>query len=146
VLVLYDIAQGLFSQPPTALPAGFTVISNIVTSSGAGSLRSIISYKLADSSEANAALSGLSGVFVDKVLIVLRGNPPASRLTVGSVNAQVMDADPNPQLVMASAAIPPLVVFGCSTGQSLNQRTMTPPARRASDRRSHHVGCLQDLQ
>lgn len=127
VLVLYDIAQGLFSLPPTALPAGFTAISNIVSGSGPGSLRSSISYKLADGTEANAALTGQAGVFVDKVLIVLRRNPPASRLIVGSVNAQVTDADPTTQLVSASAAIAPLAVFGCSTGQSMNQRTMTPP-------------------
>jgi hypothetical protein len=127
VLVLYDIAQGPLTVPPTTLPAGFTAISNIATGSGPGSLRSIISYKLANGAEANVSLSGLSGLFVDKVLVIMRRNPPASTLTVGGINAQATEADPSAQLVTASGAAPPLVVFGCSTGQSMNQRTMTPP-------------------
>lgn len=127
ILVLYDIAQGTFNLPPTVVPTGFTPIDNITTGTGPGSLRSIISYKLAVGGEANAVLTGLSGIFADKVLMVMRRNPPASSLTIGSVNTQVMDADPSPQLVTASGGGSPLVVFGCSSGQSTTQRTMTPP-------------------
>jgi hypothetical protein len=106
LLVLADKAKngGWDGVPATAAPSGFTVPSGVNINDGAA-VRQIISYKIADGTEASASLAGMSGTASpgdEKVLWVFRGNRPIETVSAHGVNGQITDGNPALQAIMAS--------------------------------------------
>jgi hypothetical protein len=125
LLVLLDLAFG--SAPVANVPTDFLTINNLSDGSNA---RQLVSYKLADGSEASASLTGIStaGNTFRKSLYVMRGNSPALLATLAGVNSEFTSGNPSAQNVTASGGTPPLVVFGCygCPAQTIDPRTMSP--------------------
>jgi hypothetical protein len=131
LLVLFDraVAAGSGTPPTTVLPSGFTSISNSPGSNAApNSVRSILSYKIADGSEASASLTGMNGSSNGKMLAVFRGDAPVSSVSPSTPNAETTDGNPASQNVAASGGVAPLIVvgaYGCGTA-AVDPRTFSP--------------------
>jgi hypothetical protein len=126
LLVLYDTAFDSSGIPTTAVPSGFTIISNVVGL--AGDSRLISSYKIATGAEASAALSGLASDVPasGKGLYVFRGNIPITSAAVQDIGQQSTSGNPTSQTVTAASGIAPLIVFGCYTAfGTVNPRTFS---------------------
>lgn len=110
LLILKDRPSQTGSVPSTAVPSGFSIISNIDNGT---TTRVILSYKIADGSEASATLTGMSSANTSrKELLVFRANSPITAVNVQSVNGEFTTGDPSPQTVTASGGELPLVVIG----------------------------------
>lgn len=127
LILLLDTAIAA-SAPASALPTGFTSISNSGFSTGGDSIRHRASYKLANGTEGGVSLTGVNGANSNqKEIYVFRGNVPATSVTVSTPNVDVLSTNPASQNVAASSGIPPLVVFGCyGSSGTINPRTMSP--------------------
>lgn len=123
LLVLLDNAQGA-TVPTTVIPSGFTSIGNI---NDGGQARQILSYKIADGSEASALLTGMNSTSETKALYVFRGNTRILSASPLSVNGQATTGNPTAQTVTAGAGVVPLVVIGgYGANAAVSPRTMTP--------------------
>ncbi len=110
LLVLLNLT-GDVGIPVTAVPAGFTSISNVSLTSR----REILSYKLATGSEGNSVLSGMtSGAGLDSlyILFVFRGNVAATTATPLDAAGEMTVDTPSNQVVSAASSVTPLVVIG----------------------------------
>lgn len=123
LLVLLDFAFGK-STPTTVVPTDFTIIQNLTI----GAARAILSYKIADGSEASASLTGMTAESIlGKVLLVFRGDVRIKVVNVGDPSGQATGSDPTVQVITASAGVAPLVVLGAYVSDSaVNPRTMSP--------------------
>lgn len=121
--------------PPTNMPPGFTAISNVTDSV---EWRQLVSYKIADGSEAGAALAGLVKEFSGsyKILLVFSGNFTGA--SVNSVNGEMTGGDPAQQTVAASGGAAPLLVLGVYSANGSAQ-----PARSFSPAEDGEVGITQ---
>jgi hypothetical protein len=125
ILILHDFAYVSSGGPPAAaIPSGFTTIVNL----GGSIARSVVSYKIADGSEASASLSGMpDDEYVAKMLYVFRGNAPATSVNVAGLNQQLTGGDPTSQNVAASGGAVPLLVIGAyGSGGGISPRTFNP--------------------
>lgn len=131
LLVLWDRAFDSGGPlPSTVVPTGFTSISNV---NDGVEIRAILSYKIADGSEASASLTGMSGATdVDKALYVFRGDPVIETATPLDVEGQIVDTNPTSHTVGASAgAVPLVIIAGYATadfteGGPIDPRTFSP--------------------
>ncbi len=130
LLVLFDraIAAGSATPPTTVLPSGFTSISNSPGSNASpNAVRSIVSYKIADGSEASASLTGMNGSTNGKMLAVFRGDVHVSAVLPSTPNAETTDGNPASQNVAASGGATPLIVVaGYGSGSAIDPRTFSP--------------------
>lgn len=115
LIVLHDnaINSGGGSSPSdSVVPDGFTSVVDQGAHPSA-SVRQIVSYKIADGSEAGTSLTGMVGTFSSgKTLAVFRGNNPISSVNASTPNEQITSGNPTAQSVLASGGTPPLIVFG----------------------------------
>ncbi len=115
VIVFLNWARDV-GLPTTAIPSGFTSISNVSLTNA----RVILSYKLAVGGEGGSTLTGMTSGTDDLVIIVLvfRGNVPATSATVQDAAGEMINTAPSDQVVNASGGNPPLIVLGgfASTG------------------------------
>jgi len=127
LLVLWDVAANAgATTPTTVVPTGFTSIANLVTDV---EVRSILSTKIADGSEASASLTGMNGNSENnKALYVFRGNVPILTATPTDVATEGQNGNPAAQTVNASGATVPLVVLAgyYTAGAAVDPRTFTP--------------------
>lgn len=132
LLVLSDIRIGPGSPPTAVVPSGFTSTQSSV-SGGAffSQFRHILSYKIADGSEASASLTGMAGDGGSKILFVFRPDNPITTVTPASGGAQATTGNPTSQTVAASGGTPPLVIIGAyatvhGDTVTIDPRTFTP--------------------
>lgn len=124
LLVLLDRAVA-GSLPTKVIPTDFVEIDDANNGSSA---RQVVSYKIADGSEASASLTGMDGSVDRKALYVFRGDKAITAVNVSTPNSEQTSGNPASQSVLASAGAAPLIVFGCygvSSG-SVDPRTFTP--------------------
>lgn len=128
LIVLIDRGFQASTTPPADVtPTGFTRVgSSLTLASGLASVRQNAWYKKADGTE-SGALTGLNADFAnDKVMIVFRGNTPASTLTLGGSGAEITDGNPAAQNCPASGGLAPLVVLGAyGSSGAVNPRTFS---------------------
>lgn len=127
LLVFLDNAFTTGGQPTTAVPSGFTQI-RADTVGGSSDSKQVMSYKIADGTEASASIQGMTATAYAKSLVVYRGDNPISAVLVASSAGQATDANPTAQVVTSSAGVAPLVVVGGYGGTTLgiSPRTFTP--------------------
>lgn len=122
LLVMVDLVWG-GSSPTTAVPTGFSAISNVTNSNR----RQILSYKVADGTEAGATLTGMTaGAFITrKSLICFRGG---KKITTASSNDPdgILTADPSAQTITSGSGTAPLVVIGAYTSHMTSVGTTGP--------------------
>jgi hypothetical protein len=129
LLVLMDSATSALSTPTSVIPAGFTQITQSNGTGGGAGQRQILSYKLADGSEAGASITGMTGNFLRKVLATFRGNVPATAVTPAGAAAQTTSGNPSAQIVPSGIGIGPLVVVAAYGAiQAIDPRSFTPSA------------------
>ncbi len=112
--------------PATAVPSGFTEISNV---NDAGDARVILSYKLATGAEGSSTLNGMSSATGDGAMIVtvFRGDNPAGVLTVRDPDGQITNLAPTDQTIAAaSGAVPLVVLAGYASGNDIGTIGFTP--------------------
>jgi hypothetical protein len=130
LIVHSDFAITTGAMPATAVPSGFTSINESSEAAGASQGKAILSYKVADGSEAGATLVGMDGGLGEgKVVLVFKANLPIRFVATGSVNGQVIDTDTTEQIVTASLGAAPLIVFAHmanGSGAAQDPRTFTP--------------------
>jgi hypothetical protein len=125
LIVLLDLALAA-GIPTKVIPSGFTEINDLIFDAFVD-YRQLISYKIADGTEAGGLLTGMNGTGNNKCLYVFRGNLKIGSVTVSTVNAQSTSVDPAPQTVNASGRSPPLIVFGCyGSSGTVDPRTFSP--------------------
>ena len=127
ILVLRDYASSSGGAPSTAIPSGFTsLVNHAALNSGGFYERSILSYKLADGTEASASLTGMNGNDENKkVLVVFSAG--ATTLATGGTGSSGSNGDPSSLAINASGGTAPLVVIGgYSSTRVLTVDTMTP--------------------
>lgn len=125
LLVLYDVL-GSISTPTAVVPSDFTIVANAVDFADQGRL--LVSYKIADGSEGDASLLGMSGPgSITKLLYVFRGNGLITAVSGRSVDIETTAGNPTAQVVTAGSGVPPLIVFGAySTYNAIvNPRTFS---------------------
>lgn len=128
LLILWDTAQNSVTPIPTdTVPTGFTRSFTIGISTPAF-LRYTASYKIADGTEADATLTGISGTAgAVKAMYVFRGNVPIKTTSASVADNQSTAGDPASQTASASGANTPLVVIGCyESSGTIDPRTFTP--------------------
>jgi len=132
LLVLWDTAESVGSVPTTVVPTGFAVISNLDNGS---SNRTLLSAKIADGSEASAALTGMNGDSANrKSLYVFRGNTPITTYVANDVGEETTTGDPTAQTCNASGGTVPLVVIGAYRAlAAIDPRTFTVGGSPAKD-------------
>lgn len=123
LLVLYDMAVDS-PAPSAVVPTDFTIVTNVSDSI----LRGIISYKIADGSEASASLTGMNGATQNrKALYVFRGDVAINTVSPQSVNQPApTGGDPTAQSVTAgSGAVPLVVIAGYGSSGIIDPRTFS---------------------
>lgn len=134
ILVLLDNATNKVSFPSETVPSGFTIISSITDSTRN---RQILSYKIADGSEASATLTGLDGEeFEGKILAVFAGDVPILTVTPQDVNGQFTIGNPTAQVININGDTNvPLIVFGAygNWAATVSPRTYTGTGASASE-------------
>ena len=130
LLVFHEQAgNGTSSIPTASVPSGFSIIcNNSVVVAGSAGLRGVLSFKIADGSEASSSLSAMSGnAFETRAILVFRSDLGMLSATTASANGEATDGNPSSQTITASGGVSPLVVVSiyCSDS-SINPRTMTP--------------------
>jgi hypothetical protein len=124
ILILSDLAVNKTGVPTEVVPTGFSIISSI---NDVSNIRQILSYKIADGSEASASLTGMDGNQSDsKILAVFQGDVSISSVTVQDVNGEMTDGNPTAQVKDASGGLVPLIVLGAyASAGGVNPRTWT---------------------
>jgi hypothetical protein len=124
LLVLVDIAATA-GIPTAVVPSGFNTIAN--TTDGIAT-RQILSYKVADGSEASASLTGMAvGSGTAKVLVVFRGNVPIATAVAQDAAGEVTTGNPSAQVANASSGVAPLVVVaGYGSSGTIDPRSFSP--------------------
>lgn len=128
LLVLSDNAFNFSGSPTAVIPAGFTSIVNTVLTGGVGVQRAIISYKIANGSEASATLTGMDADLERKILLVFRGDIAIASASPNVFGAEGTTGDPVQQNVSASGATSPLVILAsyASVLNAIDPRTFSP--------------------
>jgi hypothetical protein len=133
LLILMDATAGSYGAPTLVTPSGWTNIVNITTGKG----RMAVHRKIADGSEASSNIVTMGGaydVLFNKILVVYRGNIPATSQTTSTPNTQATTGDPGAQTVSASGGVAPLVVIGCyASDGTVDPRTFTQGGSPAKD-------------
>lgn len=109
LLCLSDRGFEFLGFPTTAAPSGFTSIENVTVDPDT---RHIISYKIADGSEASSSLTGMTFLGGGKVLFVLRPDNPITNVNIQDSDSQGTAGNPASQTVTSSGGAVPLVVLG----------------------------------
>lgn len=124
LLVLLDRALNGSGIPTEVVPTDFNIINSM---NNGVTRRQILSYKIADGSEASASLTGMNGTSSDlKILAVFQGDTAISSVTVQDVNGEITDGDPAAQVKNASGgAVPLIVIGGYGSSLTINPRTWT---------------------
>jgi hypothetical protein len=123
LLVLLDNALGA-TVPATVIPTGFTSIGNI---NDGGQARQILSYKIADGSEASTSITGMDSTSETKALYVFRGDAPITSASPASVNGEATTGNPVSQTVTSGSGLAPLIVIGgYGANVAVSPRTMSP--------------------
>lgn len=126
LLILSDFAAGF--ELTAAVPSGFNIETNIAQFI----LRHILSWKIADGSEAGASLVGMDTTAHAKILFVFRPDVPITEVTVASGGDEGTSGDPASQIVTGSEASSPVVIIGAynlgnnSSTASINSRAFSP--------------------
>ena len=123
LLLIFDKAINSTGEPTTVIPSGFTQISY-----GFNDVRKhIISYKIADNSDANRIVSTLDGTATEgSGLFVFRPSSPISSIEILGLNEVQTDGDPSSQTLNISSEINPLIVIGAFGQQTSTSATFTP--------------------
>jgi hypothetical protein len=125
LIVLWDFPSSSPSGPANILPSGYTQIATVAS----GARRGSACYKIADSGDANAVVTGMDGALNDrKIMVVFAGDNPISSAVLASVNSESTAGDPVAQTITSSSGIVPLVVlgfYGTNTG-TLDPRSFSP--------------------
>jgi hypothetical protein len=130
ILILAQYSSSLTSVPTAVFPSGFTTVVN----TGGVEARAIISYKIADGSEASAVFTGMDATGTDqfdaKAMYVFRGDAAAVSVTISDVNGEVQTSgNPAAQVKNIASEVAPLVVigsFGTEPTGTVDPRTWTP--------------------
>ena len=124
LLVLANNAVTGGGAPSATVPSGFTSIGTVAD----GASRSVISYKIADGSEASASIAGMSGAsFNAHCLYVFRGDEAVNTVTPGSVAGQITTGNPTAQVVTSGSGSAPLVVIGVyGSDVAVSPRSFSP--------------------
>ena len=138
LIVILDMAFG-FSTPTSVLASGFTEIVDFTDGNG----KVILSYKIADGSEASATLAGMNGFSNqdEKALYTFRGDVPITSVNVQSANSQITNGNPTSQTVTSGSGTPPLIVLGGYTSidsSPVSPRTMSPAKDGEINSSSNH--------
>lgn len=123
VAILYDVANS-GSTPTSVTPTGWTAVrSDSATFSRQNSSAAILS-----ASDAGATITGMTGSnWVNKSLIVVRPNIPATAIVAAGANGEITASTPTDQTVSASAgSIPLVVVAGYTVNGTLGTLTFSP--------------------
>lgn len=138
LLVLFDLA---YYFPSAVVPSGFTSIKELNNS-----MISILSYKIADGSEANASITGMYGPDATrKILVVYRPTISLASLSVGGVVGNITSNNPPAQTIAASGATGISIGVACfSSVGAISPRTtsITPDHELSSSVNSY----LQDYK
>lgn len=132
VMVVFNCARGSGGIPTTAIPSGFTEITN-VSAADAFLARAICSYKIAVGNEDGTTLNGMtvSGIELDPtsmLLFMFRGSRPVTSVTIGDADSgTITTGSPPGQTVTASGGTAPLIVFGAfMSDETIDGYTFTP--------------------
>ena len=131
ILSQYSTDNAFSGNPVDVTPPGWTTVANAGASGDEG--RIMLSWKIADGSEASAIITGMNAPNANlKAIYVFRGDAPATTVQVKDVNAQVsFSGNPAAQVKNVAAETAPLVVIGAygtdpSASTALNPRSFTP--------------------
>jgi hypothetical protein len=125
IIVLTDTALATSGVPSTAVPTGFTIISNLSSLTS----RTILSYFVSTSNLASTSLTGMVGTSsANKVLAVFRLNTGVLTNTLSSVNGEFTAGDPVAQTVTSGSGSPPLVVIASYRQATATSQTFSPSA------------------
>lgn len=130
LLILHDYAVTSPTFPTSVLPAGFTLIDDAQGTSTYTN-RSIITAKIASSSDAGSLITGMNGnyqtVANQKELLVFRANNPLVGATIFSKSSQATDVAPSNQTVLSSEGQSPSIVLAAySVGGTVGARGFSP--------------------
>ena len=106
------------STPTAVVPTGF---SSLVNFAGIGNTRGIISFKIADGSEANAVIAGMNSQHQSQnFMIVSRPSAAISGINTTTFAGQGTNSDPDPRVIAAASLDP------ASIGMALFYHTASP--------------------
>lgn len=132
ILIFFDRALTASggAAPTTAIPSGFTSISNLTL----GSRRQIVSYKEAAGTESLSTLTGMSSTSSNtKRCVVFSTNIVNPTLTIQSLNAQMTNATPSNQTITSGSSLNPLVAIAYLGQGTFSSFTFTPTEDGALD-------------
>ena len=125
LLVCWDVVVQTSTEPLIPL-SGFTLI----TSDGdtGNDQYCVLSYKIADGSEASASISGMSGADSNtKLLLVFRPDNPITTANVQDATITQTSGDPGSEVISASAGAAPMVVLGAYAAlTSISSESFSP--------------------
>lgn len=126
LIVLLDRADDSDSSAPASVvPTGFTAISDVHSNGPA--TRQILSYKLADGTEASATITGMVGASsTHKALYVFRGNIDIAEVTIQDADGVGQTGNPAAQTITASGGAAPLIVIGAFGALNTITESFTP--------------------
>jgi hypothetical protein len=126
LLIMVDFSFGAYSPPTAVTPSNWNNVLNLTTGTKS---RGMIHWKLANGSEASSVITGMNGStgFSSKLIVVFRGDIPATLITTSTMNSEATTGNPASQNVAASGGTPPLVVMGFyMASAAVDPRTMSP--------------------
>lgn len=127
LLVCWDVATDASAVALNPL-SGFT---SIVTDGDTGNDQyCVLSYKIADGSEASASISGMNGASSNtKLLMVFRPDVPISAVNVVDASITQTGGDPGSESITAGGGVVPLVVLGAYAAlSSIDSESFSPAA------------------
>ena len=126
VIFLLDRALAGKVSPSEVIAAGFTSISSIGGSGSGTNSRQIVSYKIADGSEASANITGMLGSSQNKIIAVFQGDSAIGSVSIQSIAGETTPDNPASQAVTSAGGTPALIVFGCyGSNGAISPRTWT---------------------
>ncbi len=111
------------SSGSVVVPSGWTTLKT----NSSSELRLTISCKVLDSGDLGASITGMGGTYA---MLIVRPNARVNAVGTGAWNGQITSGNPSSQLVTASNAVSPAIVFAqiiCRSGSlPLEFSTVSP--------------------
>ena len=126
LIFMLDEALAGKVSPSEVIPTGFTAISSIGGSPSPSNSRQIISYKIADGSEASASITGMLGSSQNKIIAVFEGDSAIGSVAIQDISEEVTTGNPSSQAITSGGGTPALIVVGCyGSNGAVSPRTWT---------------------
>lgn len=123
ILFFFDRALNTSGAPTAVIPSGFTQISNITL----GNRRQIVSYKVADGTEAGATITGMASTSANaKRILAFSTGVSSPTATVQSINEQITNAAPSNQTITCGSSSSALIAVSYLGQTTLTSYTFTP--------------------